>query len=780
MAALQARAEGWAVGLVLLLAARGGLGGEGSGADPRLLDYVAQEVLGRAEPAVRRVLLETSLLPAVTGPMAAAITGDPRAGEVLADLSRRGFFVARHQQGYRFHALVREYLHGRAPAELGEARWSEVRRTAARLLEEAGQPEEAVHLLVQEAAWEDARRLIRAEAPPALERGRAEAVARWIGALPVAERERDPWLVLLLGQALQFLDPRGAAGHLRRAYDRLLEAGDGAGACTAWAALCETLCWVLQAFLEAEPWLADLEILRARFPDLGGPAAEPRLVSAAYGALAVLRPRDPVLAYWDERALALALGPGEPRWRLKLGQALLQRHGAWVVDLAEAGLVAEAQRSAAAAPEADPFTAIHWFAGEAFLHYHAGRPEACRQAVERGLARAREAGLHQWDLYLEEARSAAALLLSDPAEATRALEGMEATWDRSSFIASAVFQATALHVARDRGDLDRARGHARACRELIAAFRDNPSRHVFGLLCLTVDPPERVEPEVAALLGEARAAGNRFAEAGCLLALAAAAAARGEEPLALERLRAGLGLKRVLGCLGFPWLRPADLSDLLALAMEHGVEPEHAAAMVRAWRLPPGERALALEAWPRPLRVEALGGFTVLRDGVPLRSGRKEQRRPLELLRALVVAGPQGARQERLEEELWPEAEGDAAHHALGTAIYRLRRLLGEAGAVVHQGGRVGLEPREVFVDAWALERLLSRLDALRARRGDGAQEATLRRRATALWRGDLFGGDGGVYRGARERLAAHRARSLAVPVRERSGSPALPDPESL
>lgn len=188
--------------------------------------------------------------------------------------------------------------------------------------------------------------------------------------------------------------------------------------------------------------------------------------------------------------------------------------------------------------------------------------------------------------------------------------------------------------------------------------------------------------------------------------------------------------------------------------------------MVRAWRLPPGDAALTLEAWPRPLRVEALGGFTVLRDGVPLHSGRKEQRRPLELLRTLVAEGPRGARQARVEEALWPEAEGDAAHHALGTTVYRLRRLLGSAEAVLHQGGRVALDPQLVLVDAWALERLLGRIDTLRGRDGAApSQLAALRARARQLHRGELFGGeDGVVHQRARERLAAHVSRTLTGP----------------
>jgi LuxR family transcriptional regulator, maltose regulon positive regulatory protein len=764
--ALHARAEGWAAGLVLLLAAGQAGAQDGAAGEQRLVDYLAQEVFERAEEQTRRVLLETALLPTVTGAMAVALTGDGRAAEVLADLARRGYFLARHDQGYRFHALVREFLLGRAPRELGAARWSELKRTAARLLEAAGQVEDAVQLLVQEGAWDEACRVVRAEAPRALEKGRAEAVARWIGPLPAAVRERDPWLLALLGQALQLLEPRAAVEHLRRAFALFLEAGDSAGACLCWAVVSETLSCVLRDFPAAERWLSELEVLRERFRELGGPEVEPRLVAAAFGAVSMFRPTDPALAFWDQRALALSLAPGDPRWRMKLGQPLLLRHGAWVIDLAEARLVSEALRPIATSREADPFTAIHWHAGDAFHEFHSGRAEACREATERGLALAAETGLHQWDLHLYQAQAVAALLLGDVAAAERAVAGMEASRDRSSFAISAIFHATALLLARDRGDAAKAREHARIVRDLLGRFGDNPARYVFELECLLVEPPERVEAELGALASEARSRGVRFVEAGCLLALGMAARERGEDALALERLSAGLALKRELGCMGFAWFRPADLADCLALALEHGIETEYATAVIRAWQLRPGERAAELEAWPWALRIEALGGFAVLRGEEPLRSGRKEQRRPLELLRALVAEGPQGARQERVEEALWPEAEGDAAHHALGTTVYRLRRLLGSAEAVLHQRGRVALDPQVVFVDAWALERLLGRIDALQGRDGAApAQLAALRQRARTLHRGELFGeSDGVLHQRARERLAAHVARTLAVP----------------
>jgi DNA-binding SARP family transcriptional activator len=179
---------------------------------------------------------------------------------------------------------------------------------------------------------------------------------------------------------------------------------------------------------------------------------------------------------------------------------------------------------------------------------------------------------------------------------------------------------------------------------------------------------------------------------------------------------------------------------------------------VTARGLAPGPRARHVAAWPWPVRVEALGALEVLREGRPLDAG-KAQRKPLELLAALVAGGPRGGRAEALAEALWPDADGGTARHALETTAYRLRRLLGDPAAVVHRSGRLALDPSRVFVDAWAFEALAARADASRTA-GDLARARRVAASAVALYGGELLGDDPHpAAAGSRARLAAQRER---------------------
>lgn len=225
-------------------------------------------------------------------------------------------------------------------------------------------------------------------------------------------------------------------------------------------------------------------------------------------------------------------------------------------------------------------------------------------------------------------------------------------------------------------------------------------------------PASGAEKELQEVLALARRSEARLVQVGALLALTVAATRRGAREEAVERLREGLRIEGELGVLYVPWLRRGDLTECCALALEHGTEVEHVRALIAAHRLTPGERACDLEAWPRDLSIEALRGFVVRRKGRPVEAGRKAQKKPLQLLQHLVAGGPGGVGQETLAEALWPDAEGDAAHHALKMTVHRLRRFLESTEAIVQREGRVAIDANLVHVDLWFLSRVLDRIEA--------------------------------------------------------------------
>ena len=106
--------------------------------------------------------------------------------------------------------------------------------------------------------------------------------------------------------------------------------------------------------------------------------------------------------------------------------------------------------------------------------------------------------------------------------------------------------------------------------------------------------------------------------------------------------------------------------------------------------------------------VHVLGHFRLLKDDMPIEMPSR-LRKPQELLQALIAFGGQEVGASVLIDALWPDSEGDAAYHALETALYRLRKILGAPDAVRMTAGKVSLEPAQFWVDKWEVEQELQR-----------------------------------------------------------------------
>ena len=106
----------------------------------------------------------------------------------------------------------------------------------------------------------------------------------------------------------------------------------------------------------------------------------------------------------------------------------------------------------------------------------------------------------------------------------------------------------------------------------------------------------------------------------------------------------------------------------------------------------------------------------------------------------MIALGGENVSEERLSDLLWPDAEGDAAQDALSTTLHRLRHLLTH-DAIHRQAGRLSLDRRHCWVDAWALDHMLERAKDLVAGPNPREQVWTQSRPVDrtggpSLWRG--------------------------------------------
>src|ERR1700728_4343555 len=107
-------------------------------------------------------------------------------------------------------------------------------------------------------------------------------------------------------------------------------------------------------------------------------------------------------------------------------------------------------------------------------------------------------------------------------------------------------------------------------------------------------------------------------------------------------------------------------------------------------------------------RVHVLGHFRLTQGDAPINIPPR-LRKPRELLQALIAFGGTEVSAGVLIDALWPDSEGDAAYHALESALYRLRQLLGVRDAVRMEGGKVSLNRDQLWVDMWEFDEELQR-----------------------------------------------------------------------
>jgi len=107
-------------------------------------------------------------------------------------------------------------------------------------------------------------------------------------------------------------------------------------------------------------------------------------------------------------------------------------------------------------------------------------------------------------------------------------------------------------------------------------------------------------------------------------------------------------------------------------------------------------------------RVHVLGRFRLFTEDTALTIPPR-LRKPQELLQALIAFGATEVSAGVLIDVLWPDSEGDAAYHALESALYRLRQLLGARDVVRMEGGKVSLNRDRLWVDMWEFEEELQR-----------------------------------------------------------------------
>jgi ATP/maltotriose-dependent transcriptional regulator MalT/DNA-binding SARP family transcriptional activator len=760
---LHERTEGWAAGLRLV---SDGLR-EGR-VEPRSLaeqlpadvfDYFVTELLEKADAATRRFLLATAVLPDMPVAVAARLTGRSDAAAILSRLSREHLFTTRHatrDEVYRYHPLFREFLLAYGRRHETEAERRRLTIEAADLLEDRGLVEHAASLRLEQADWEGLARLTLAHAPELVRQGRGNTLVEWLSAIPADVAGRHAAIPYWKGVCRLAYDTREAMALLERAFDQYAREGDVRGATLAAAAAIEATFLERGDFSRLDRHISWIDDHAAEALGTAPGEVELLLVRVMVSAISFRRPDHPHRERWRARAEQLLLGDVDVGERIALGTAL-QIYYIYLGQHRAAARVVAALRPFVAPRHLAPLACVKWCMVEA-THHHmvAVDGDACLEAVARGLETARRAGVHVLDPILLNIGAYGALTAGRLDEADRLLSEMHAP--RQS-----PFDLGNHYCCRLCRDL--LTGDARSAREDAGLALEHMTR---AGAAFPIYLAHAGIAHAALLGGDFEAAGRHLAEARAfadtvsdfpwetvaVFPEAALALATGDEPRAVERLAKAFAIAREQGYRNTLFWDPAMMARLCAAALDRGIEVDYVRDLVRARGLVPPTDVAVSEAWPFRLKLYTLGRFVAVAEDGPAAFG-KAQLKPIALLKAIVALGEAGApvgdastravSREELLEALWPEVDGDKASQSLRFTLHQLRRVAGLGDAVLATDGQLSLDPRRVWVDAWALRDVADRASHVAASASlerKGPELDRLAQRALGLYGGDFLPDD--------------------------------------
>jgi LuxR family transcriptional regulator, maltose regulon positive regulatory protein len=748
--------EGWAAGFVLSMIHAGETGSAPVLSQEALVNYFAGEIIDRLDPSIRDFLEKTALFPEFTIDMARKLTGHSETRRILSAMIRNNHFTTMHGDDrpvYRYHALFRNCLLARTQMTLEENDLQALRRAAAIILQEEGAFNDAFSIFADAELWEEAAHLVRIHAGSLANNSLFSTLTDWIGRFPPRYLETDPWLLFWLGSALLPLQgPTAARMWFEKAYGKFAPEDDAAGIYLSWCGVVECYLSEWHLLKPLDVWLNDFKEIRARYPVYPHPDIEGRVVTAIFSALCFRRPWSKEVVKWTREAERLLSNSPNMTIRLLLVRQLIYWLG-WKGDFKKIESLMEefGDKAQNIGLRASFLEKVHFRSLLAFANWMTGKLQEAATIVNETIADVEKEGMPAlYHLLL----STGVFLHFDHGqieEGRKHLDRMEKLLSDHVLEIGNYHYMKALEMAH-RGCHPAALRHVDI--SLRTTFRAGaPLQATFTLLAkahilLAMKEYRKSARLLRRAYKLARWIGSSWLLARYELTAAELCFASGDGE-GMKHLQQGFIICRENRIMHFEWWLPPHMARLCARAMEAGIETEFVLEMVRTNNLATKAQPLECEEWPWPVRIHSLGRFEVVIDGGKPVSSGKVQKKPLELLKALISLGGQEVPESKLADCLWPDAEGDLGRNSFNVTLVRLRRLLGHDQALVFQGGRLSLNRNYCWVDGFALERLMEegeqvwkRIEGGRGGLDDISRAVRLTEKVLSLYQGHFLPGD--------------------------------------
>lgn len=744
---LQKRTDGWAAGLVLIMEMRKVKNFDYHESEKILpediFNYFASEILDKADRKTQGFLLKTAFFSQLTHQMAEELTGNPRAHLILASLHQKNYFIQKYDHSsevYRYHPLFREVLLARARKTFTPEQVSEIQHAAAVILKAHGHSEDALELFRETGDWPEAVQLILRQAPAMVAQGRWQTLEAWISILPRTIFEQNPWLLYWWSTCRMPFDPVKSGETFKKSFELFRTKKDPSGSFLAWSGVVESIVYGHEGLRPLDHWFSVFNDLWSKYKEFPSREIEARVTCSMIRGLSFRRPPNSSMESWADRAFNSAQTCTDMKLKI---QCLVNLACYWYsgAEFQKLELILDSIRDLLHRLELPPLLRLIACWVEAAHANMTSMYDRCLKVVSYGLELANTTGIHVMDYLLMGHGALSALKKGDLAPVKKYLRQMASSLNSEKTWGASFYHYVAAWEALYCKNMAPASFHSEKCLQLCEDTGNPWTLSLAHLqrtfVCHAAGDDKGLTEHLnrACLIG--KQSKNKFIHFSCLLIKAYVSLQKGNEASAVTLLREGLKIGRDNGFVNLYMCLPGVMENIAAKALDAGIEVPYVQDLIRKNSLFPDSAPLGIENWPWPLKIFTLGRFGIIKDGKPVRFSGKVQQKPLSLLKALIALGGRSVSVYQINDALWPEADGDAAHTNFSTTLYRLRQLIGSEKFVHLQEGKITLDAGYCWVDAQAFEKLLTQADDLYHKDRDKAIE--LMQKAIDMYHGHFL-----------------------------------------
>jgi len=714
------RTEGWATGLVLMLASENKDNFTNEYMDSynasATFKYFADEFFQELDNDLQECLLRLSVSPVLTAEIAGKLAGDNYSERTFSKLVQKNHFIQNHigdRSSYQLHPLFREFLYGRLKNKLSSIDLIELERKAAKLLTENGYIDDGAELFHKTDDVDSLASLICWQAPLLLKQGRHETIKAWLNYLPEVLKKERPWLLFWQGNSYLPYDQSISRESFKTAFEIFYNKKDVEGIFLSWAGVIDATIHAFDDLKSLDHWIDLLRELLKEFPVFPSKEVEERVSFCMFIALSFRAPGHPDLKVWLDKVCTIADKTSNKSLLVQINLYLVD-YFLWSGDIKKANALTERLSKITTGNINTPFSEIAIKLTEALNYWYQGDLRQCIDTVNTGLDISEKSGVKVFDYFLYGHGVVGTLTGGDIDGAHKYLkEAALVMDDKKRLCISYYHHIVACHKLLKK-DLAGALTHEKIALDLAvelgAPFAEAMSRTGLALLHHELGAFQQAATQVAVARKLATTINSKIVEYICYLLEAYFALEQGQRSLATKKLKAAMGLGSRYGFVNFHMWQPEMMAQLCVLALEEGVEVQYVKTLIQRRNIFPDEAPVHIPNWPWKLKIFIMGQFTLIKNNIQMKFGRKIPKKPIEMLKVLILSGGKNVSEQRISDVLWPDADGDCAHVAFTTTLKRLRGIIGVEDVLRLNNGQLTLDSRSCWIDVWEFDHIISKV----------------------------------------------------------------------